>query len=119
MYTKQTRELYKAMQTYFFTGYPGFLASNLIRQLITDHQKEIKHIYLLVLPDVIEQAKDRIILVVESNDVSADVYAVDQGDITKPDLAVQEDTNLQLRKVVTHVFHLAAIYALAVEKEAV
>jgi len=46
------------------------------------------------------------------------LFTVVPGDITKPDLAIQEDTNLQLRKVVTHVFHLAAIYDLAVEKEA-
>src|SRR5690625_6859340 len=87
-------------------------------QLTTDKQKEIKHIYLHVLLDIIEQAKDRINLFAESNNVSAKLFTVVPGDITKPDLAIQEDTNLQLRKVVTHVFHLAAIYDLDVEKEA-
>jgi len=116
--TKQIGELYKGMQIYFFTGYPGFLASSLIKQLITDHQKEIKHVYLLVLPHLIDQAEEKITHFAKANNVSADLFTIVPGDITKPGLAIQEGMDLQLEKTVTHVFHLAAIYDLAVEKEA-
>lgn len=42
--------------TFFLTGYPGFLASSLIRQLIQDHEQDIEQIYLLVLPDLEAEA---------------------------------------------------------------
>jgi len=38
------------MKTLFFTGYPGFLADNLLKLILLD-EIEIEHIYLLVLPD--------------------------------------------------------------------
>lgn len=104
--------------TYFLTGYPGFLASGLIRQLIHDHQENIEHIYLLVLPHLEGKATKEITRFAKENDFSKDLFTIVPGDITKPNLAISTGTNNILQDSVTHVFHLAAIYDLAVPKAA-
>lgn len=103
--------------TYFYTGYPGFLASNLIRQLLHDYQKEIKHIYLLVLPILKDKATEELELLTEKTAVDPDIFTIVEGDITEPTLAIDSDINHDLQESVTHVFHLAAIYDLAVPKD--
>lgn len=104
-------------QTYFLTGYPGFLAGSLVKQLIHDHQQDIDHIYLLALPNLEDQATEEITRYAKKDDLDSSLFTVVTGDITKPDLAIQEDTNRLLQESVTHVFHLAAIYDLAVPKD--
>ncbi|WP_017753948.1 SDR family oxidoreductase [Calidifontibacillus oryziterrae] len=102
--------------TYFFTGFPGFIATSLIKQLIHDGYK-FERIYLLVLPNIYEKAKQEVDKISKEENTDINKLVVIQGDITKPNLSINEETNLELQKTVTHVFHLAAIYDLAVPKE--
>ncbi|MFD1040370.1 SDR family oxidoreductase [Virgibacillus byunsanensis] len=104
-------------QTYFLTGYPGFLASNLIQQLIHDHKKQMKHIYLLVLPHLKDQATKDITHLAKKSKVSKNLFSIVSGDITKANLEIDRDINRILQESVTHVFHLATIYDLAVLKD--
>lgn len=104
-------------QTYFVTGYPGFLAGNLIQQLIYDHYQDIEHIYLLVLPSQENQAKKKLSKLKEDVNYGRNMFTIITGDITKPDLAIHPKNNQLLKDTVTHVFHLAAIYDLAVPQD--
>lgn len=103
-------------QSYFITGFPGFLATLLINQLVQDHEKKIAHIYLLVLPELTDQSNNKIIKFAEDHQINVDLFTIISGNITKSDLAVNKQDQLQLQSTVTHVFHLAAIYDLAVPK---
>ncbi|SHG70372.1 SDR family oxidoreductase [Ornithinibacillus halophilus] len=97
----------------FLTGYPGFLASSLIEQLLHDHHKQIDHIYLLVLPNMRHKATEE--LKKTANDPSK--FTVVTGDITQQGLGIETSMNQELQNKITHVFHLAAIYDLAVPKD--
>ncbi|MFD1019309.1 SDR family oxidoreductase [Thalassobacillus hwangdonensis] len=99
--------------TYFFTGYPGFLATHLIKEII--HQGyAIDQVYLLHLPDMKHKAEDSIQQLSMEGLISADKLTAVEGNITKPGLGLQPTQQEQLREKVTHVYHLAAIYDLAV-----
>lgn len=104
--------------TYFLTGYPGFLTSSLIRQLIHDHKENIEHIYLLVLPHLKDKASEEISHFTKENHLHEDLFTILKGDITETDLAIDKTINETLKQTVTHAFHLAAIYDLAVPKVA-
>lgn len=101
-------------QTYFLTGYPGFLASNLVEQLLTDHGDDIDHIYLFTLPHLKNHAEAKLTTFIQEEELSLDLFTLVTGDITKSGLKIDRDVNRILQDTVTHVFHLAAIYDLAV-----
>ncbi|PAV29766.1 3-beta hydroxysteroid dehydrogenase [Virgibacillus profundi] len=103
--------------TYFLTGYPGFLASSLITQLIKDHKKDIEKIHLLVLPSLKDKAVKEITSLTERNELNPDFFNIIPGDITVPSMKIDAAMNNTLKSSVTHVFHLAAIYDLAVPKD--
>lgn len=97
--------------TYFFTGFPGFIATELIKQLFQD-QLTVEHIYLLVLPSEIEKAESQINQIIENEKLDRSQLSIIKGDITKEKLGISLEVELESK--VTHVFHLAAIYDLAV-----
>lgn len=97
---------------YFFTGFPGFIASTLLEELIGKWAPE--KVYTLVLPQMKAKAiaeKERIC---SSTRFPYEKWEVVEGDITKPHLALSKERLHMLAPSVTHVFHLAAIYDLAV-----
>ncbi|RKQ33865.1 SDR family oxidoreductase [Oceanobacillus halophilus] len=102
------------MQTYFITGYPGFLARNLLQQLIKDHRSTIEHIYLLVLPKLKEQAEKERMYFSKTERFDDEKITIVEGDITEEKLAINKQIQAELQQNVTHVFHLAAVYDLAV-----
>ncbi|WP_102029352.1 SDR family oxidoreductase [Salirhabdus sp. Marseille-P4669] len=102
--------------TYFFTGYPGYLATYLIRELF-DAKYPVDHIYALVLPSFMEKAQQSVQMLTDQLGISSDKISLIAGDITEERLAIQEKTYSKLMEEVTHVFHLAAIYDLAVPLE--
>ncbi|MBS4173029.1 SDR family oxidoreductase [Bacillus sp. FJAT-49736] len=102
--------------TYFFTGFPGFIATSLIKQIIHNGYS-FKHMYLLVLPGQLEKAQTEINKISFEENVSTDLFIIITGDITKPQLGIEQQINEQIRKEITHVFHLAAIYDLAVPEK--
>lgn len=103
-------------QTYFITGFPGFLAEQLLIQLFNDYPLEINHVYLLTLPDTKATAQNRLKYLVKDNDLSFDNFSLIEGDITKPNIGILPSAKTFVKEI-THVFHLAAIYDLAVPKE--
>ena len=100
--------------TVFLTGYPGFLASSLIRQLNQDHGSSIQCIYLLVLPNEETKAQRELEYFIKKGKLGSEKFKIITGDITMPSLGIDEARLSELKKTVTHVFHLAAIYDLAV-----
>lgn len=97
-------------RTYFITGFPGFVSSNLIKKLVDiDHDARFE---LLVYRDQIQKAYHAIEDMVHYSKIT-----IIEGDITKSELGIDEGTRRRLTEEVTHVFHLAAIYDLAVPED--
>jgi thioester reductase-like protein len=105
------------MKTLFFTGYPGFLADSLLKQIIHDQNQDIEHIYLLVLSSQKPLASEKIALTAKKSQLNSNMFSLVEGDITKKNLAIEPAINDELKRNITHVFHLAAIYDLAVKKD--
>jgi thioester reductase-like protein len=102
------------MGVYFFTGFPGFITSRLIRDLLRKNEK-VEKLYLLVLPEQLSLAKTMLErILVKKKGIRCSILP---GDITKPDLGLDSTVQNELRKSVQYVFHLAAIYDLAVPEE--
>lgn len=103
---------------YFFTGFPGFISMNLVKEMI-EKRYDIEKIYLLVLPEMKEKAEKEIGKLLQTLSVARnkDIFKIVIGDITKENLNIADEINERLQSTVTHVFHLAAIYDLAVPKD--
>jgi nucleoside-diphosphate-sugar epimerase len=102
--------------TYFITGFPGFIASQIIRKLIAE-SKEYKQIYVLVQPPKIDQAQAEIENLEKEYGKDAVNIEILKGDITVKHLALTKEELDRFKEEITHVFHLAAIYDLAVSRE--
>ncbi|MEH7224373.1 SDR family oxidoreductase [Bacillus sp. JJ1566] len=92
------------MKHFLMTGFPGFLATRLLHSLIQKY--EDAQFVLLVHPSQVELANDRIEGLVN--------VELKIGDITDESLGFSKNDRELLREKLTHVFHLAAIYDLAV-----
>ncbi|MEH7236494.1 SDR family oxidoreductase [Bacillus sp. JJ1562] len=92
------------MEYILMTGFPGFLATRLLHALILKNNGV--HFILLVHPSQFELANGKI--------KGLDNVEVKIGDITDESLGFSEVDRELLREKITHVFHLAAIYDLAV-----
>jgi nucleoside-diphosphate-sugar epimerase len=102
--------------TYFITGFPGFIASQIIRKLLTENH-EYKQIYVLVQPPKVYQAEEEIEKLEEEFGKEAVNIEILKGDITVNNLALTKEELEGIKDEITHVFHLAAIYDLAVSRE--
>lgn len=102
-----------AEQTIFLTGFPGFIASRLVRRLARDGGRFL----LLVQPAFAERAQQELVRVAEHAGRSTSDFALLQGDITQPDLGMSPADLERARSSSTILFHLAAIYDLAVARE--
>lgn len=101
---------------YFFTGFPGFISNQLIREVLRKNDHEGK-IHVLVLPSMKEKAESERQNIVKDFSLRQEQFEIIEGDITKPGLAIETAKSAELQEAVTHVFHLAAIYDLAVPKD--
>ncbi|MFV0388358.1 MAG: SDR family oxidoreductase [Pyrinomonadaceae bacterium] len=100
-------------KTILVTGFPGFIASRLVEKLSARDTQ----FYLLVQEAFLQKALDDIRKIAEETSTPLKNFALVEGDITQPNLGISEaDLNVVLDET-TDVFHLAAIYDLAVEKE--
>ena len=99
-------------RTYFITGFPGFLSFNVVEELLS--QGRASKVYLLHLSSMTEQAKG---WVRKLNDMSETRLQLVEGDITKPNLGMTQERIVELRDEIDYVWHLAAIYDLAVPEE--
>lgn len=95
-------------------GFPGFLADHLLRNLADDRQAPI---HILSLPSTVEMARTRLTTMEKDWPGLKNRWTVHPGDISKPDLGLQEKTYDELTSEIGVVWHLAAIYDLAVEAQ--
>lgn len=96
------------------TGFPGFLAKNIIKEL--HKQKVYTKIYVLVLPSQ-KGVAESMIEEIYQGQLNTSFIEIVEGDITGPNAGIHQDILKELRKEVEYVWHLAAIYDLAVPKE--
>ena len=102
------------MTVHLITGFPGFIASHLIRQLFQD--EVTKQIYAIVLLDEMEKAKKEA-QEIEKHFPTCRIGLL-EGDITLPNLGM-DDAEIAILAPRIHIFwHLAAIYDLAVQRKA-
>lgn len=100
-------------QTVFMTGFPGFIASRLLRRLA----REGGRFLLLVQPAFVERAKEELATIAVHAGRSVSEFALLQGDITQLDLGLSPADLEIARSRSTVLFHLAAIYDLAVARD--
>ena len=99
----------------FFTGFPGFIGRRLVRQIL-DEVKEVDFVFLVQDKFVSEAVRetDRMKAAEPRRTLSMEVLS---GDISDPSLGLGEKKVKELQAQVTDVFHLAAIYDLAVPEQ--
>ncbi|MFJ7825150.1 SDR family oxidoreductase [Psychrobacillus sp. NPDC096623] len=102
------------MASALITGFPGFLAKNIMKEL--RKQQAYTKIYVLVLPSQIELAES-IIAEIYHDQLHSQIIEIVEGDITLAGAGIHQDTFEKLCDEVEYVWHLAAIYDLAVPKE--
>ena len=99
--------------TVFLTGFPGFIASRLLRRLARDAVRFL----LLVQPPFAERAQHELKGIAQATGRSISDFVLLSGDITEPNLGLSP-VDLELaRGASTIIFHLAAIYDLAVARD--
>lgn len=97
----------------FLTGFPGFIASRLIPELIL--QRPESKIFLLVQKKFLEIAKKQIQQLEENFSFLKNKLIIVEGDLTFPEVVVDK-SQIDLNSI-TEVFNLAAVYDLRVNKE--
>ena len=97
----------------FLTGFPGFIAGRLLKRLAQDGQRFI----LLVQPALVEDALKEISDIARQTNRDLRDFQIAVGDITQPDLGLNPDDARIIREEANVVFHLAAIYDLAVARD--
>jgi thioester reductase-like protein len=99
--------------TFFITGFPGFIANRLLERLA----RQDVRFELLVQPALITRAREEIARIagVSGKDVG-DFHTV-EGDISQPNLGMDLSASRLVRQQTNRIFHLAAAYDLAVERD--
>ncbi len=100
-------------RTIFTTGFPGFIASRLLERLAGPDV----FAYLLVQPAFVEKAMAEIERIASATEMPLENIALIEGDITKANLGISDEDIETVRNEVTDIFHLAAVYDLAVAKD--
>ena len=100
-------------ETIFLTGFPGFIAGRLVAQLAT---AEVR-LLLLVQPAFRARAQADLARICAETDASPEQFQILEGDITQTDLGLSAAALEQARAETTSIFHLAAIYDLAVARD--
>ncbi|MEO7672804.1 MAG: SDR family oxidoreductase [Pyrinomonadaceae bacterium] len=99
-------------RTIFLTGFPGFIAERLVARLARANVE----LFLLVQPPFVEKSVKTVSEIAVSTGVPEENFALIEGDVTQLDLGMSEEDLDAVRATTTDVFHLAALYDLAVEK---
>lgn len=97
---------------HFFTGFPGFLTTQVIARLFEQFPQD--KIIALVEKRAFESAKKKV-----SENNWTDKIELIVGDITKHNLGIEDATlvKIDIQKDINYLWHLAAIYDLAVPEE--
>jgi thioester reductase-like protein len=100
-------------ETIFLTGFPGFIAERLVERLAGNETQ----FFLLVQPQFVEKAMSAAEKIAERTGTPPENFALVEGDITRENLGISEADLEIIRPETTDVFHLAAVYDLAVERD--
>jgi thioester reductase-like protein len=100
-------------ETIFLTGFPGFIAGRLVERLARAGARFL----LLVQPALAGRARQDIDRIVNETGAPAHRFRVLEGDITREDLGLSPSDLEEVRGEATVLFHLAAVYDLAVARE--
>lgn len=100
-------------ETIFLTGFPGFIAGRLVERLARDGARFL----LLVQTAFVERARVEIARIASEAGAPADSFRILEGDITREGLGLSPLDSERARQEMTVLFHLAAIYDLAVARE--
>jgi len=100
-------------ESIFLTGFPGFIAGRLVEKLA----RADVQFYLLVQKQFVEKAMHDVRQIADRTGTPVENFALIEGDITREDLGMEADDLETLRKEITDIYHLAAVYDLAVEKD--
>lgn len=100
-------------ETIFITGFPGFIAGRLVERLSTPDTQ----FFLLVQKEFAEKALLDVRKTAKKTGVSGENFTIIEGDIRLENLGMNEADLESVLRETTDVYHLAAIYDLAVEKE--
>jgi thioester reductase-like protein len=100
-------------ETLFITGFPGFIANRLLERLARHDCQFI----LLVQPALLTRALEEIDRLAQLSGKSVADFQVVEGDISKPGLGLNALDLELVRQETTRVFHLAAVYDLAVPED--
>jgi nucleoside-diphosphate-sugar epimerase len=100
-------------ETIFLTGFPGFIAERLVGRLARPKTQ----FFLLVQPQFVEKASAAVERIAARTSTPLENFALIEGDVTEPQLGISDEDLDAIRRETTSVFHLAAAYDLAVDKE--
>lgn len=100
-------------ETLFITGFPGFIANRLLERLA---RKDCDFI-LLVQPSLVSRALEEIEHITQLTGREAGDFKIVEGDISVPRLALSDAALELVQQETTRVFHLAAVYDLAVPQD--
>lgn len=100
-------------ETFFITGFPGFIADRLLERLARTPCRFI----LLVQPSWLDRARHEIDRIAQLAGRSPEEFRIIEGDITQPRLGLSSSDFKFTQQQATRIFHLAALYDLAVERE--
>ncbi|EAZ87540.1 SDR family oxidoreductase [Lysinibacillus sp. FSL M8-0216] len=101
------------MKVHFFTGFPGFISSQLIRTLF--QKKQTQQVIAIVLAGETIKAhreKDKILKEFPNGSIR-----IVEGDITLPNLGLDNQVIEEIVPQIEVLWHLAAIYDLAVPRD--
>jgi thioester reductase-like protein len=99
--------------TIFLTGFPGFIASRLLLRLAAAGARFL----LLVQPAFAERARQELERIAQTTGKLTSKFVVLPGDITQPNLGLLPAELEVARLESTILFHLAAVYDLAVARD--
>src|SRR5262245_18517361 len=99
--------------TIFLTGFPGFIATRLLRRLALNDNRFI----LLVQPGLLDVARLQISEIAQQTGRSVSDFDVLEGDITKAQLSLNQQDVERVKSQTDVIFHLAALYDLAIARE--
>jgi thioester reductase-like protein len=100
-------------ETFFITGFPGFIANRLLERLARADCDFI----LLVQPSLLGRAQEEIARIAQLSGRGTGEFQFVEGDISQPRLALNTADLELVQRQTTRVFHLAAVYDLAVPKD--
>lgn len=100
-------------ETVFLTGFPGFIAGRLVRALAREGARFI----LLVQPALAALARAEIANISAETGAPPGNFSIVEGDITTPNLGLSQIELERVQAETETLFHLAAIYDLAVARE--